>query len=44
MTGQTFGNILRNFLVTVTELVSSLWSMAHRELQQFCVVVGIYSE
>ena len=31
------------FLVTVAELVSSLWSKANRDLQQFCVVSSIYS-
>ena len=51
MTDQVFGNILWNVLVTVAKFVSSLWSKAHRELQQFCVVfmmnsnlVGIQSE
>ena len=31
------------FLVTVAEFVSSLWSKAHWELQQFCVVFSVYS-
>ena len=33
MTDQAFENILRNFLATVPEFVSSLWSKANRDLQ-----------
>ena len=35
MTDQTFGNILWNFLATVSEFMSSLWSKANRDLQHF---------
>ena len=45
---QGFWKYSVKFLVTVAEFVSSLWSKAHRELQQFCRMnsnlVGIQSE